>query len=356
MVKRVLALLMLGLFVACIAAAQTPAVSRVVKARGSRPDGSAGLGDRLTVTVSNFNGLLEQVHGNCQAIVLYLGESPLPSMPPEACDTSEGEITYVLDRIPADEKNDAAWHRLLGAPTGQRRPVRVNVGASDQFFIPTDVVAFPLFLVPKLALWIFLGVFLASIVIFARLCQRTNIIRAPLGPPSGGVAPYSLSRFQLAFWFILVVAGYMLVWIVTGELDTITDSILALIGIGSGTALGAALIDTPNVTETKTDTAPPPPPPPASSSRGFLTDILSDPAGGVSIHRFQMFVWTLILGTIFVVSVYRNLSMPDFSATLLGLMGISSGTYLGFKFPEKKNQQAAADGATAGPTGEAPKP
>jgi len=349
MSKRGLALV-LGLLIACAAAAQDNPPPRVIKARGSNSDGSAGLGDRMTVTVSNFDQLLKQVNGNCSALVLFLGESPLPSMPPEACDPTEGEITYVLDRIPTDDKNDAAWHRLLGSPTGQRRKVRVNVGSSDQFFIPTDVTAFPLFLVPELALIAFLVTVFACIVVFVLLCRRSNIIRAPVGPPGGGLPPYSLSRFQLAFWFFLVVAGYTLVWIITGELDTITQSILALIGIGSGTALGAALIDTPNVTNQSTDTAPPPPPPPAQASRGFLTDILSDPAGGVSIHRFQMFVWTLILGIIFVVSVYKDLSMPEFSATLLGLMGISSGTYLGFKFPEKKNQQAVTEPGATTPT------
>lgn len=340
---RARALVLITVLFAFAAAAQTPTGPRVIKARGSKPDGSAGLGDRLTVTVSNFDQLLKQVNGNCQQFVLFLAEAPLPGMPAEACDLSEGEITFILDRNPENEANDKAWHRLLGRPTGQLRDVRVNVGTSDQFFIPTDVTEFQLFLVPRFALYVFLVVFVAFLILFARLAQRSNIIRAPMGPPGGGVPPYSLSRFQLAFWFILVVAGYFLVWTVTGELDTITQSILALIGIGSGTALGAALIDTPNVTKQNTDTAPPPPPPPAQASRGFLTDILSDPVGGVSIQRFQMFVWTLILGIIFVVSVYRDLSMPQFNATLLGLMGISSGTYLGFKFPEKKNQQAVTD-------------
>jgi len=347
--------LVLGLLVACAAAAQsTPPAPRVVSARGSQGDGSAGLGDRLTVKVANFDALLKQVNGNCKALVLFIGESPLTSMPPDACDATEGEVTFVLDRVPDDEKNDAAWHRLLGSPGGQHRPVRVNIGPSDQFFIPTSVTEFKLFLVPPFALSIFLIAFLICVGIFIHLCRHTNIIRAPLAPSSGGVAPYSLSRFQLAFWFVLVVAGYVLVWIITGELDTITQSILALIGIGSGTALGAAMIDTPNVTQQSTDTAPPPPPPPAGASRGFLTDILSDSAGGISIHRFQMFVWTITLGVIFVVSVYKDLSMPQFSTTLLGLMGISSGTYLGFKFPEKKNQQAEATGATPGPTAPPP--
>jgi len=43
-----------------------------------------------------------------------------------------------------------------------------------------------------------------------------------------------------------------------------------------------------------------------------------------------------VLGDIFGVSVYGNLAMPEFSSNLLGLMGISSGTYIGFKFPEQK--------------------
>lgn len=340
---RVRALVLVTALFAFTAAAQTPAGPRVLGARGSRSDGSAGLGDRLTLQVRDLGTLLKEVNGNCRALVLFLGEGPLPGMPPEACDLTEGEVTFVLDRIPENAQNDAAWHRLLGRPTGQRRPVRVNIGTSDQFFIPTDKTDFPLFLVPDNSLYIFLAALLLFVALFVRMARRTNIIRAPIGPPAGGVPPYSLSRFQLAFWFILVLAGYFFVWVVTGELDTITDSILALIGIGSGTALGAALIDTPNVSKQSTDTAPPPPPPPAQATRGFLTDVLSDPGGGVSIHRFQMFVWTLILGIIFVASVYTSLSMPDFNATLLGLMGISSGTYLGFKFPEKKNQQAVAD-------------
>jgi hypothetical protein len=66
-------------------------------------------------------------------------------------------------------------------------------------------------------------------------------------------------------------------------------------------------------------------------SRGFFTDLFSD-QNGVAFHRYQMVVWTVVLGVVFVVLVYRDLAMPDFDASLLGLMGISSGTYIGFKF------------------------
>ena len=56
------------------------------------------------------------------------------------------------------------------------------------------------------------------------------------------------------------------------------------------------------------------------------------------LHRLQMLVWTVILGIVFVLKVLSNLAMPEFDATLLALMGISSGTYLGFKFPEQQPQ------------------
>ena len=53
-------------------------------------------------------------------------------------------------------------------------------------------------------------------------------------------------------------------------------------------------------------------------------------------HRFQILAWTILLGIMFVSSVYNDLTMPEFSATLLSLIGISSETYIGFKFPEQK--------------------
>ena len=74
---------------------------------------------------------------------------------------------------------------------------------------------------------------------------------------------------------------------------------------------------------------------PATVSSGFMRDILSD-SSGYSFHRFQIFAWTIVLGIIFVSSVYNSLTMPEFSTTLLGLMGLSAGTYIGFKFPEQK--------------------
>jgi hypothetical protein len=47
-----------------------------------------------------------------------------------------------------------------------------------------------------------------------------------------------------------------------------------------------------------------------------------------------MAAWTFVLGLIFVKGVYDDLAMPEFNTTLMGLLGLSAGTYLGLKIPE----------------------
>ena len=70
------------------------------------------------------------------------------------------------------------------------------------------------------------------------------------------------------------------------------------------------------------------------ASRNLLLDILTD-KNGITLHRLQIVMWTLALATIFVVQVFLNLTFPEFDPTILALMGLSSGVYLGFKIPER---------------------
>jgi hypothetical protein len=73
------------------------------------------------------------------------------------------------------------------------------------------------------------------------------------------------------------------------------------------------------------------------ASRGLFSDLTTD-INGPTIHRLQVIFWTIALGVVFIVGVYRDLAMPpDFSGTLLALMGISSAGYISFKYPEKNN-------------------
>jgi hypothetical protein len=337
---RTITIALLTLLAASAAFAQVPephraddgGAPRVYFAHSYYPEhpNIAGLDDRVSVHVQNFGKLLDQINGNCANIVLFINGMPIKGLKPESCDKPLGHVRYLLHRT---DDSDDVWHKLLGSPRHYAKPVDVSVGADAQFSIPSEVNDFYLESVPRG--WFFLFIVLAVAFGFfvVTLCRRTSLIRSGSTTVPARQRPYSLSLFQMVFWFFFVIVAYVFVWLINDELDTITESVLALIGIGAATAIGATMID-----KSKTATAPE-----AAfvASRGFLRDVLSD-SDGISLHRFQMFVWTMVLGVIFVASVYKNLAMPEFSTTLLGLMGISSGTYLGFKVPEKTATDAPA--------------
>ncbi len=73
-----------------------------------------------------------------------------------------------------------------------------------------------------------------------------------------------------------------------------------------------------------------------AASEGFIQDLLSD-ENGISFHRLQVFGWTLVFWAVFVSMLFKKVTMVDFDATQLALMGISGSTYLGFKLQEKQS-------------------
>lgn len=211
---------------------------------------------------------------------------------------------------------------------------------------------------------------------------------------------YSLARTQMALWTLTIIIGYVFIWMVTSDLSSLTPGVLGLMGISAVTGLGSAIVDSTKESEQnhqrweheeKKKTAETEAEklrghmsvleaainartPPAnlderkaayavkkaelaaqeneielrgvkidvldhaakpSVSEGFIKDLLNDDHG-VSFHRFQISVWTIVLIFIFIGRVLDTLTMPTFDATLLALMGISGGTYIGFKLPDKQ--------------------
>jgi energy-coupling factor transporter transmembrane protein EcfT len=323
------------------AARANPMRVTAVRSNDPKHPNRAGLGDAVFLTVEGLGAHLDGDQDACGDLVLFLAEVPIPGHPPEACDPYTGQVRFLLDRTP---DSDQAWHVLLAEPVSFTKKVEVSVGTQGRLALPTNVKDFELEIVPAIEFVGFLIGLLLAILMMAYLAKTTTLLRDRVPGLPAAQAPYSLSRFQLAFWSLLVIAAYLFIWLITQELDTITGSVLALLGIGSATALGATIIDqgkpdnppasAPPVVEVPPGTVPSATPAVPVASRGFLNDVLSDDQG-ISIYRFQLFAWTLVLGVIFCASVYNGLAMPQFSTTLLGLMGISSGTYLGFKVPEK---------------------
>jgi hypothetical protein len=374
-----------------IASPATPSIDKVRvievynlgQANNPKPEyrNSAGLQDVIVVKVHDLQSLTRAAKclskddrhvDGCheQAIALFLDGRQIKGIVPESGAPTieelpgkdglfDGTLQFHLQR---NADSDEAWADLLGAPPFGKgffeRPTEVSVGLENGYALPTEVVHKPTVATQGFALirihieWFIPCSILLVIVFFSLflLAWYSELLRdiGPKPPPppdlqTGGNKlrnwwkdrkkrkhkPYSLARFQMAVWFLLVVASFLFIWLISFASDTITGSTLALIGIGSGTALGAAAIDITSQDNGAGASTPP-------ESRGFLTDILTDGANGVSFHRFQMFVWTFVLALLFIYSVWNRLSMPEFNTTLLALMGISSGTYLGFKIPENQ--------------------
>ena len=313
------------------AAAQVASPPRVVGARSNDPEHPEriGLGNALFIEVAGLDAALAGSGAACDQLVLFLDDIPVDGSSPDSCDVFEGHVRFTLERT---EDSAAAWRLLFTEPWEFTNPVSASVGPKGRLPWPTEVEALDLVILPTFWVYAFFCGLAVALVLVGWLARRTALLRDRGEAAAGTAGPYSLARFQLAFWLFLVVAAYVFIWMITGELDTITGSVLALLGIGSGTALGAALIDQGKADAAAAGAAPRAPRQ-GIVSRGFVKDVLSDEKG-ISLYRFQLFVWTLVLGVIFCASVYNTLEMPQFNATLLGLMGISSGTYLGFKVPE----------------------
>jgi hypothetical protein len=357
-------------------------------------EGNLELDDIVRVKVDHLHEWAMDPRNDLSKLVPYINGREIDGNYPEEINASLNELYFHLQIQP---ENKGTWVDLLGAPEGRRKPVAFSVGLEsphspfDSVFeknnpVTLTIISPPYGLVSAL-------VVLVTLILLIWLARSTNLIRDGGSRVPGERRPYNLGRTQMAFWFFLIYASYMTIWLITSALDTVTGSLLALMGISAGTALSEAMIDS-GKQNTKTDqlqslsaekqsleqsipelqsqaaainakaTLLPEdtanrdslnnqlqksrgrlaqvnqeiqsltPAADAGVSKGFIRDILSD-ASGYSFHRFQIFAWTIVLGIIFISSVYNNLTMPEFSTTLLGLMGISSGTYIGFKFPEK---------------------
>jgi hypothetical protein len=155
---------------------------------------------------------------------------------------------------------------------------------------------------------------------------------------------YSLARTQLAFWTVIIVSSYIYSLMFNSSSTSIVVPLLpafnlTLLGIAAGTTMVAKVIDNSQQDNTGATI-----PQQDWPSKGFFTDIISD-ANGVSIHRLQNVLWTIIVGGIYVAFVYVNYKLPDsttISTNLLALMGISASTYLGLKTTENNAASAPA--------------
>ena len=302
-------------------------------ARAGDSAGTATLASVLTPEVSLSDSLRLRVDNldavDAARLRLRLDEHVFADLPPQ--QRKPGEVAFDLSGLRSDKSG--GWALLVGRPPlDGTKTVKIalsRVGGTDLDTAPgTGADAVTLVVVRAWRIGLGAAIVAGLIGAVLWLGSKTDALRDTTAhdPGAGQRRPFSLGRCQMAFWSVLVTAAFVMIWLVTGDYNAIVSSqSLALLGISGTTAIAAASIDVAKTSAGQ---------PPGAPHRSFWADLLQDSTGW-AFHRLQVLAWTLILGAISLWSAYATLSLPNFDDNLLVLMGLSSGLYLGFKFPEQ---------------------
>ena len=314
----------------------------------------ARLGDRIVLVLSE--GAMATFKDSDE-IVMWLDSSPMPGVKAMRLG-HDGETKKLVfdwdENLPSQTDSKASWMRILRHPWEKER-FTISAGTLAGPPLPSGIADFHI----RRLNWNWMKVWGVFFVITAGLlfylAKYTALLREDQGStPIVNDRAYSLARTQMAAWMFVVAMALCYIWMVTWNEDVLNARVLVLIGIATGTTLGALIVDDSKkdqaVKTLAVNSAPPTPVAGAVESievvdarsilgtpknDHFLWDLISD-RNGPSVARVQMLLFSLILMVIFIVETARTLAMPEFSDTLLGLMGISSSGYLALKLPERK--------------------
>lgn len=150
----------------------------------------------------------------------------------------------------------------------------------------------------------------------------------------------STSKLQWFLWLIAILFGYVALWVLRAEqgdytaLSEIPVNILTVLGFSTATAAAAKGITAGYVQTGKVVKTGPPANPTAATTGG----IFQDDGGAPELAKIQMIAFTIIGIGIFLATVFHQIAigdikdgLPNVDSSLLVLMGISQGGYLGKK-------------------------
>jgi len=347
------------------------------------------LGRQILVRVQNLAVLTREGRIKPDSLVLFVAGRPIQDVRGTVVEPDGNVLAFPLEYTTESSKAWLAAFESIQKDGRIRGPVRIGVGYPSgpeapwakgpvmMQFEPYSQLRFVATLV---------GI-MATLALLVWLTLRHDLLRdasAPSELPLGR-RPYSLARAQAAAWFFAIFAAFLYVRLVTGQFENVLNpQALLLLGLSIVTQAAARAVDTsrrdsnqetleelrPQQTELETQVSVMAPAvkniaatadPAAklalaathaarthelgsvrrriaqaeavlrgSRSENFLLDLVSDGAG-VSLHRVQMVAWTVVLIGIYLTEVYSTLVLPTLSATLVGLMGLSSVAYVGLK-------------------------
>ncbi len=151
----------------------------------------------------------------------------------------------------------------------------------------------------------------------------------PIWLARGVTGKASLSKFQIWLWTLLIFSSMVYVFVINGQLMQITEGILILMGITGGSSLGAkftAVVRQDHGLTLLTSEMEQPPTKPEPAWKDLIST-----GGEFDIFKFQMLLFTGLVALYVISSALTNLQFPEVPDSLMWLMGISNGVYLGGK-------------------------
>jgi IPT/TIG domain len=170
----------------------------------------------------------------------------------------------------------------------------------------------------------------------------------------------STSKLQWFLWLIAILFGYVATWVLRAEqgdyaaLSDIPVNLLTVLGFSTGTAaaakgITAGYVQTGKVAKTGV---------PANPTPATTGGVFQDDSGGPELAKIQMIAFTIIAIGIFLATVFHQIAigdikdgLPNIDSSLLVLMGISQGGYLGKKLVTFGTPALFAPNPLSGPPG-----
>ena len=302
---------------------------------------------RVCFAWSSPDGSLDDQHGE-------VGSPEVRSVFNPTGATEYGAVVPGLRRLPDSEwwprrVVNGGHYVFTGAGTVPVADMIVEVTPADgqavviaiQVGITNALVAWVVVVIVVLVVW----AIMFSIAKHRQIKGRNLLLR--IISTQDGYA--SLSQLQIVLWTVVVGLSAIYVMTLSGNLISISDGTLTLLGIASGAALLARV---PSAAGTPVQAAPVAPPvaPPVVAPLPITpewSDLVAPnrQTREIDVTRLQMLVFTLITAGFVMIKVVVDYEIPAIPANFLILMGISNGVYVaGRKLPSTARDPGASGG------------
>jgi hypothetical protein len=298
----------------------------------------ADFNKRIVIYVSGPTGLFENQSNDA----IYINNIRMPYDVNFNCPCVNAKDTTIkyFTLTCSLAKQDSVWNKWYGFKDNYLG-VRVDIGIKDRQYTCTgnNNLSIKMFDRSGLVWASAFAIILLIVSVLLAFVFKTNLIKDKSSQPDK--KPYSLSRFQLLWWTVIIISCYILLFAIRDDFALLSQSTLILLGISVAGTSFAAVVDYRQSDQDRHQDQP---------GVNFIQDVLSDDEG-ISVHRYQNLIFTFIFGIIFFYKVLATGNMPNFGPLELSLMGLSTAAYVGLKTSENKTSSTATPTSTPTPAG-----